>query len=129
MVKLADLAAGAYWETTGLRLGGGEPPELIMEIREPVLQVYGKVHGGAVAGLIDSAIAVAVNSELPPEKGAATVELKLNFLRPAAVGILRARGELLSKGKLLLVGEGRAWDEDGHLVAVGIATFRTFDMK
>lgn len=100
-----------------------------MEIAEPVLQVYGKVHGGAVAGLVDSAIAVAVNSVLGPEKGASTVEMKINFLRPASSGILRARGEVLSQGKLLIMGEGRAWDEEGKLVAVAIATFRTFEMK
>lgn len=136
LVKPADIAAGPYWQANCQRLinsdlvelGSVEGyPEIEMEIIQPMMQVYGKVHGGTIAGLMDSAIAVAVNSKITPEKGAATVELKLNYLRPVSGGKLHAQGQVVSQGKLLVVGEGRIWDDQGELVAIGTATFRIFE--
>ena len=129
MADIKEIEGNPYWQNHGQRLGEGEPPEVIMEVPSSVLQLYGTVHGGALAGLLDSAMAIAVNSQIPPEKGAATVELKFNFLRPARVGKLRARGEVISRGKLLVVSEGKIWDEKGQLIAIGTATFRLFDRQ
>lgn len=128
MVRPRDLASGPYWQHLRMRLDDGEPPRVLMDIDPMIIQVYGKVHGGAIAGLADSAIAVAINSALPPDKGAATVELKLNFLKPVAGGILVGEGKVLSLGKNLVVGQGEIRDETGELVAVALATYRIIDM-
>jgi uncharacterized protein (TIGR00369 family) len=129
MVKPIDLAKGQYWETMGLSLLDGNPPKVMLSVKPEVLQAYGKVHGGAIAGLLDSAIAVAVNSEITEDYGAATVELKVNYLKPVSTGKLQSQGKVLSKGRLIMVSEGKVWDEHGNLVAVGIATFRIFKLK
>ena len=129
VADIREIEANPYWQNHGQRLGDGEPPEVIMEVPPTVLQLYGTAHGGAIAGLMDSAIAVAVNYELPPDKGAATIELKLNYLRPIKGGTVRAQGQVISRGKIIVVGEGRIWDEDGELAAIGTATFRVFERK
>lgn len=112
-----------------MRLGEGNPPEIILEVTEPLKQVYGKVHGGAIAGLIDSAMAAAVNTHIALEQGASTVELKINFLLPVEDGNLYAQGEVISKGKRLLVCECRVRNENGELVAIGLGTFRVYHLK
>jgi acyl-CoA thioesterase len=89
---------------------------------EEALQLYGNIHGGALAGLIDSAIAVAINRQLPENYGAFTVEMKINYLRPAK-GELVARGKIIQQGKKIIVGQAEAFDQNGKMVAYGIATF------
>ncbi|MBS4026948.1 MAG: PaaI family thioesterase [Clostridia bacterium] len=123
MVDINKLSSGDYWKHLGMTLEWEADTVVVkMAKLEETTQVYGNIHGGALAGLVDSAIAVAINRQLPENYGAFTVEMKINYLRPAK-GELVARGKVIQKGKKIIVGQGEAFDQDGKMVAYGTATF------
>jgi acyl-CoA thioesterase len=76
---------------------------------------------------MDSCIAIALNQQLGPSKGATTVEMKLNYLRPVNKGILKGQGRVIQAGRRILVGQGEIRDEEDNLVAIGTATFVIID--
>ena len=130
MVRIADLESGPYWKhvnmTTETSPDGSI--QVIVKITDELLQFYGNIHGGVIAGLMDSCIAVALNQQLDPRKGASTVEMKLNYLRPANKGFLRGQGQVIQMGRKIVVGQGEIRDEEGRLVAIGTATFAITDL-
>ncbi|KUG03415.1 hypothetical protein ASZ90_019203 [hydrocarbon metagenome] len=107
--------------TTETRVDG--KIQILMKITDDLIQFYGNVHGGVIAGLMDSCIAVAINQELTPEEGASTVEMKLNYLRSVNQGTLRGEGKVIKKGRNIIVGQGEIKDEEDNLVAFGTGTF------
>lgn len=123
MVDINKLSSGEYWKHLGMTLEWQEDTVVVkMAEMQETTQVYGNIHGGALAGLIDSAIAVAVNRQLPENYGAFTVEMKINYLRPAK-GDLMAKGKIIQQGKKIIVGQAEAYDQKGKMVAYGTATF------
>ncbi len=125
MVRIADLETGNYWKhmhmTTECSLD--EKVQVVLKVTEDLKQFYGNVHGGVIAGLMDSCIAVAVNQQLNQNEGASTVGLKLDFLRSVNQGTLRAEGKVIKKGKNIIFGKGEIKDSEGNLIAYGTATF------
>jgi len=90
-------------------------PELVGDFQRPCL------HGGVVSSLIDTAGGVAAWSALGQGESVSTVDLRVDYLEPAALqGSLRAEAELVRKGNRVchvrvavtqggaLVAEGRA---------------------
>lgn len=86
------------------------------------LQPFGVVHGGVFASIIDAAGFWAVYSQADPAVGMTTVELKLNYLAPAANGRLIALGRSIKLGRSLGLGEARVESEEGRLLAHGTTT-------
>lgn len=125
MVRIADLESGNYWKHMGMSTVVNEDgkTQVIMEVTDNLLQFYGNVHGGVFAGLLDAAIAVAVNQQLEPGEGASTVELKLNYLRGASEGTLRGEGKVIQKGRKIVVAQGEIRNDAGQMLAIGTATF------
>lgn len=125
MVHIADLETGNYWKhmnMTSEPMADGKI-QVLMKITDGLKQFYGNVHGGAIAGLMDSCISAAINQELSPEEGALTVEIKLNYLRSVNQGILRGEGKVIQKGRKIMVGQGEIKDDEGNLIAFGTGTF------
>lgn len=52
-----------------------------------------------------------------------TVELNVNYIAPAELGILKARGRILHKGNRIAVGDAEVVDEHGRLISKGSATY------
>lgn len=125
MVQISDLAQGNYWKHLGMTTvhDGEGKTQVVLQITDNLKQFYGNVHGGVIASLLDSSIAVAVNQQLASGEGASTVEIKLNYLRPVNKGTLRAEGKVIQKGKKIIVGQCEIKDDDGNMVAFGTATF------
>jgi uncharacterized protein (TIGR00369 family) len=85
----------------------------------------GTVAGGVLAQMIDSAVLQAIRTQLGPQDGLVTVEMNVNFLRPAPVEQqLRATGYVLSLSPTLAVGRADVHDVDVQLLAVGLVTAR-----
>nr|WP_107909009.1 PaaI family thioesterase [Streptomyces chartreusis] len=84
----------------------------------------GYVHGGITASLLDSAMACAVHSTLPPATAYTTLELKVNYIR--SVGLdgctLTAEGSVVHAGRSTATAEGKVLDEDGRLIAHATTT-------
>ena len=84
----------------------------------------GKVaHGGAITAVADSAMSLALISLTWPNTHIATVELKINFMKPFRDGEITAHGEILKRGSKVTVGRFAVTDNMGDTVAVGLATF------
>lgn len=93
-----------------------------MPIREELLNSNGVVHGGATASLVDAALGIAITQKW---KGrlTSTVEMKLNYLRPAREGKLTARSRFVKTGKTIIVGTVDVMDDAGQGIAFGLLTY------
>ncbi|TJY55921.1 PaaI family thioesterase [Sinimarinibacterium sp. CAU 1509] len=89
----------------------------------------GTIHGGWLSTLLDSAMGCAIHSHLPPGAGYTTVEMKVNFVRPAFAhtGPLRCEASLMHYGGRIATSEGRIIDGKGRLIAHGTETCMLLD--
>jgi uncharacterized protein (TIGR00369 family) len=110
----------------GLRLDAVEPGRVVFTARSQpeFANPQGTVHGGVTATLLDSAMACAVLSELPPGVGSTTVDLAVTFLRPVPLDgtELRAEGRVVHVGRSIATAEGRVTDDRGRVVATATTT-------
>lgn len=125
MVDIGALESGNVWKYIGMRVTRDGDGRLGVHVRvtDNLKQVYGNVHGGIIATAIDAAVAVAVNDHIGKDHGAATVELKVNFLRPVRDSDIFAYAKLVKAGRQLITGTTEVFDDRGNLVAIGIATY------
>jgi uncharacterized protein (TIGR00369 family) len=84
----------------------------------------GKVEGGFIALLADSATACAVQSTVPARTSYAPLDLKVNFLRPVEPDgrDLVARGRIVHRGRTIAVASTEVTDADGKRVALATGT-------
>lgn len=90
----------------------------------------GVAHGGSVMSLMDTALGyLALGIAVSRGQLVSTVEMKVNFLRPARLGHrLVVHTEAQSEGRSLLVLSGVAVDEEsGERVAFAVGTFNLYD--
>ena len=120
------LGAPTISQTLGFRLVEVSPGEAVFEIAvgPHLLNPLGSVHGGVALTLIDSAAGCAVHTMLPAGTGYATIETKVNFVRPISAdsGLLRATGRVLSFGRQIATAEAQLFSAEGRLVAHGTST-------
>lgn len=93
------------------------------------LNPAGAVHGGFGAAMLDSAVAIAVLSTLPPGKTFTTLELKVNYVRglPQDGSPVTATGDVVHAGRSTATAEGRIVDEQGRLLAHATTTCLILD--
>jgi len=84
----------------------------------------GVVHGGLLATLLDSAMGCAVHSTLALGTAYTTLELKVNYVRPATqrTGPLRCEARVLHRGRRSATAEGKVFDGEGKLYAHATTT-------
>jgi uncharacterized protein (TIGR00369 family) len=85
----------------------------------------GTLHGGVLCDIADAAMGMALFSLLDDEEAFATVELKINFLKPIWEATLTAVGTVVKQGRTISLCECRVTDEDGALVAHATCTQMT----
>jgi uncharacterized protein (TIGR00369 family) len=93
------------------------------------LNPSGTVHGGLAATLLDSAMGLAIWSTLEKGLGQTTLEFKISLIRPITpgMGVIRAEGSVLNRGRRVGTAEGRITDERGRLLAHGTTTCLIFE--
>jgi uncharacterized protein (TIGR00369 family) len=93
------------------------------------LNPAGTVHGGLAATLLDSAMGLAIWSTLEKGLGQTTLEFKISLIRPitSGMGVIRAEGTVLNRGRRVGTAEGRITDERGRLLAHGTTTCLIFE--
>lgn len=84
----------------------------------------GSVHGGYAATLLDSCMGCAVHTALKSGQGYTTTDLRISYVRALRgdVGPVRAEGKLIHLGRSTALAEGRIYDVDDRLYAVGSTT-------
>ena len=91
-----------------------------LQADEHHLNAHGTVHGGAIATMVDSAMARAVVAA--GSDGPVTVEMKVTYLEPARAGELVAEALVRKRGRRITIVEAEV-TQDGEMVAHAIATF------
>lgn len=92
-------------------------------VRKKLMQGQGRVHGGAIASLIDSATAFAILSLLEPKERVTTVDLTISYLRPVTGGRLRAVAKVVRSGRRLFVVTAEVFTDDGNLASTALSTY------
>jgi acyl-CoA thioesterase len=80
------------------------------------------MHGGAIFSLLDIAMGLACSSSHGFDRRSATLECKINYIRPVAEGEVICRARVLHAGTRTLVVEADVLQGD-KLVAKGQGTF------
>jgi acyl-CoA thioesterase len=96
---------------------------LRMRFRKELTHALGMMHGGAIASLADSAVAMALITLVDPSDRITTIEFKINFVAPVEEGKLTAQAKILHRGGKTAVGDVEVLNEKGSLVAKVIATY------
>jgi uncharacterized protein (TIGR00369 family) len=109
----------------GFELDSIEPgrARLSVPLRTELMQLQGVMHGGAIASLIDTAVAFAIIGVSEPGDRFTTVELKVNYLLPIREGRAIADARLIRNGRRIIVAECDVFDSTGQLAAKGLLTY------
>ena len=91
----------------------------------------GSVHGGYAATLLDSCMGCAVHTLLKPGQGYTTTDLRISYVRALRgdIGPVRAEGRIVHLGRSTALAEGRIYDVDDRLYAVGSTTCLILNMQ
>ncbi|HSX70276.1 MAG TPA: PaaI family thioesterase, partial [Pseudomonas sp.] len=89
-----------------LRAENGES-ELRMDMQEQMLNLHGRMHGGALYSLIDTALGQASHSLFGGEAGSMTLECKVNYIRGVESGEVVCHARVLNGGRKVHVLEAK----------------------
>ena len=98
-----------------------EACRLTFPVTEMVMNPQGSLHGGAMATAMDISMGHLVKKVAGP---GATIEMKIQFMRPVGSGTVTCEGRFLRRGRSLSFMESRLWGADGKLAALATATFK-----
>ena len=118
-----------FTKASGFKVRDFEEGKVTLEVapKEELTQFLGYVHAGVVTGLADHAAGAAYASVLPEGRVCMTVELKINFLKPAQGDMLAAEAKVVSAGGTLGVVQSDVYGESGGnrvLCATSLVTLR-----
>jgi len=122
LVEMINARQGGYNRTMGLRFLRATLDELEaeLEVDEQHRQPYGLVHGGVLAGMIESVCSTgAAINVLAEGKSTVGLENTTSFLRAVRSGRLRCTARPLVRGRRSHVWEAEVRDETARLVASG----------
>jgi uncharacterized protein (TIGR00369 family) len=118
-------------QTLGYDVSEAESGRVVVTLvpNDSHLNPSGTVHGGLAATLLDSAMGLAIWSTLEKGFGQTTLEFKISLIRPImpGMGVIRAEGTVLNRGRRVGTAEGRITDERGRLLAHGTTTCLIFE--
>ncbi len=117
-------SASAFEQGLGLRLAEVASGRVLFkaETRSGHENMYGKVHGGWTAGVLDAAAGAAVLSVLEPGETYTTLSLQLNYLRALQLGTeVAIEAEIIRAGARVAISEARIVAA-GEVAAFAVAT-------
>ena len=117
-----------YLEITLVELKDGYA-RFRMPVRPEYLQGAKAMQGGLIVALADETIAHAMMTQLNPEEGLTTIELKSNFLAGVSDGELTATATVFKKGQSLVIGDCLVTDNKDKNVCRVSATFLLLKKK
>jgi len=97
------------------------------KIRIPFLpklaNANGFVHGGAIFSAADSAVGTALVGMVEKEDFITTVEMKINYLKPAKGREIVAEAQIIHRGSVIATGDVEVKDAAGNVIARALATY------
>jgi acyl-CoA thioesterase len=116
---------GGFWEHLGISIESGDADGAVlrMDVPEALMTPFGTVHGGIVATLVDTALAVAIARHLDEPDRIATHALQVTYVAFTTSRLLRCRARVVSLRRSVATAEGDVTADDGTLVAKALGTF------
>ena len=113
------LQRSEFHRWAGIELTDAYPgqTEVSFEAGPHHLNLQGLVHGGVIATLADTAMGLAVRTQLEPGRRHVTVTLTVEFLAPGVAGRIVARGRTVKIGRQLGFAEAEVVDTRGRVLA------------
>jgi uncharacterized protein (TIGR00369 family) len=96
--------------------------ETRFEAVETFLNPAGNVQGGFLAAMLDDTMGTALSATLDLGQFAPTVNLNVQFHRPAGPGPLKGFGRVVMRGREMCHGSAELWQND-KIVATATGTF------
>ncbi len=133
LARLTGMAQGIVplppiYVTLGITVGAvsRDRVELFLIPAAHLLNPHGTLAGGALASVLDTALAWVCDVVLDDGFVAVTVDLRVTLLRPVVISDrpLVARASRISTGRTTIVAQADLHDGAGRLVAVGSSTNR-----
>jgi uncharacterized protein (TIGR00369 family) len=128
-----ELPMAAIADTLDFRLAEVEPGRVLLTgtPQKFAYNMFGAMHGGWAATLLDSAMGCAVNTTVAAGFHYTTVDLTINYVRAVteATGEVRAEGKVVHAGRRIATAEGRLTTADGRLLAHGVTTCMIFALS
>ena len=98
--------------------------KITFDVNEMLMNPQGALHGGVMAAVMDISMGHLLNKVVG--KGA-TIEMKIQYLRPVREGRITCEGRFIKKGRTLSFMESHLSDQAGNLAAVATATWKMPD--
>jgi uncharacterized protein (TIGR00369 family) len=138
---MRGMRSGKFWDmlagrvppppaavTLGWELIEVDPEQGTIEVAfvagEQFLNPVGVVQGGFLAAMLDDTLGPALVATLPEDQFAPTLDLHVQFFRPARPGRLVGRGRVVKRGRDVCFLAGELIGPDGKTVAAATATAR-----
>lgn len=122
--RLTAVGPGGAAATLGMTVEHFEPglARVSMKVTPALHNPAGTLHGGIFCDLADHAMGVAFFCSLGEDEAMTTLELKINFLRPAISGVITAEARVVARGRTTGLVECDVRDEQGRLTARASST-------
>ena len=95
--------------------------KLTFDVTDMLKNPQGTLHGGAMASAMDISMGHLVKKVAGP---GATIEMKVQFMRPVREGTVTCEGRFLKRGRSLSFMGSRLSGPDGKLAALATATWK-----
>ena len=121
---LLEAPPAGWMETLGARIAEAEPGRVVLELIAGPQHRHGGgvVQGGVITQIADAAMGMSLATLQEDGTWNTTIELKINFVRPAIEGRLRAVGRVIEMRPTLLFSEADVLDDRDRLIARASST-------
>ena len=125
--RVAQLLSGGqdgWMQLLGATIAEAEPGRVVVELDAGPQHRHGGgvVQGGVITQIADAAMGMSLATLQEDRIWNTTIELKINFIRPAIEGRLRAVGRVIEMRQTLLFSEADVFDDEERLVARASST-------
>ena len=115
----------AFMQTLGFTIDRADEHEAVlrMDVPDQLVTPFGTVHGGIIAALFDTGLAIAITRRLADVDRIATHSLTVNYVAFSRDKVLFCRARVVSLRRSVAMVEGEVVAESGALVAKALGTF------
>ena len=124
--RVKKIAVEGFARLLGLKLVKREADRVVVIMPYRTALGVGRIHGGAISSLVDTAATAAFWSHpnLGPNARGATVGFTINFLRLAVATDLTATATVRRRGGTLSTGDVSVTNADGTEGATAVVTYK-----
>jgi len=120
-----------FWRLIGMELEDVKKgwARLRVPYSEKLTNAVGRLHGGVIFSAADSATGVALLGLLKQREQIATLEIKINYLKPVVAEDITAEARIVHRGKQTAVGDVDVFGASGGLIAKALSTYAIWSSK